>query len=405
MNERGFGEDINKKPAKKTGDAEISRRKFLSLLGGVAAGAALGYPVKKTLDWAGREIVETDTGKEKEREKPKAEQKAAGDPGSQSEIRRELPLPPAERGYVRGQDQKAVQKLLGEFNLEPINLAGVEKATENYIYFQHVDDPKLTQSLEDGYIAMQKYIPQLKAIFKKAGVPEKYIYLALSESYWKLDDKSSAGAVGPYQITEKTAELFDMNPKDRRDPLKSAELCALHLANIHAKAESWPVAVCGYNGQYANQCMGELWEKNHDHKCDYAQYEAFMEDKINHLKQKLRSGVWEHKVSDKESVSRIAKEYGLSWQVIVEYNQLKRDKHGNPIIQVGEILKIPMDSLKTKKLVYNNEIAGIVENLNYVPRFRAIYTRIHERDFLEKVAEKKDAKKIKIAREHLKSAY
>jgi hypothetical protein len=407
MRERMFGGKMNKYPEKKPIKFDLERRKFLKGAGIAALTGLVGGEliVKKGLQKIGREIAEAEIEKEKARENLKADQKAEENPHVQTEIKRELPPPPAGHEYVRGQNEKAVQKLLGEFNLEDVNLAGVEKATENYIYFQHIDNPKLATSLENGYVAMQKYVPGLKEIFEKEGVPEEYIYLALSESYWNPSQKSPAGAVGPYQITENTAKLFHMNSKDRTDPIKSAELCAQHLAEIHKKSGSWPVAVCGYDGQYVNQCMGQLWEKNHDHKCSYSQYEMFMEDKINELKRKLRANVWEHKVNDGETVSDIAGKYGLSWQEIARHNQLKYDRQGNPIVRAGEILKIPIQKMETKKLVYESEMAGIIENLKYVARFRAIYARIHDHDFLQKVAERENNRNLKIAREQLNTKY
>lgn len=408
MREGIFGEDIYKKSKKKANSFDPGRREFMkkaAAIGlGVGAGLVLDRPVKNGLKWLGREIADTAIKKEEEWEKAGAAQTAEKNSNARSEVRGKLPPPPAEYAYIRGQDEQAVQKLVGNFNLDPVNLAGTEKATENYVYFQHVDDPKLAASLEEGYIAMQRYVPRLKEIFEKEGVPEEYIYLALSESYWNLHQVSPAGAVGPYQITKATAKLYHMNPQDRTDPMASAELCASYLARVHEKSGSWEVALCAYNGKYANEFMGELWEKNHSHRCDYSQFEAFMEEKINKLKRKLRQNEWEYKISPGETLSKIAAHFGLNEEKIAEIVKVNHLESEDDI-RAGESIKIPIRDRETKRKIYENEIGGIMENLNYLARFRAIYARIHDQYFLQKVAAKEDFEKIKIAREQLNTKY
>jgi LysM repeat protein len=118
------------------------------------------------------------------------------------------------------------------------------------------------KGLVAGLERMRPWIGELKEIFSRYSVPEKYIYLAIAESHFSNENVSHAGAAGPFQITKETSQLaeFSMsvstNYDERLDPLKSAELCAKHLRYSYRKfGYDWDLALLDYNGGYTKKFL------------------------------------------------------------------------------------------------------------------------------------------------------
>ena len=101
--------------------------------------------------------------------------------------------------------------------------------------------------------AMQRawpYLPAMREILWRHGVPEEVAALPLVESSYRSDAMSYAGAVGMWQFTRTTGRRFlriDYAVDERRDPLRATEAAARYLRQNYELLGTWPLAITAYN--------------------------------------------------------------------------------------------------------------------------------------------------------------
>jgi len=98
----------------------------------------------------------------------------------------------------------------------------------------------------------ERYIPIMREILRKEGMPEDLVYLAMIESGFTPHAVSVANAVGPWQFISGTGKRYDLKINDwideRRDPIKSTVAAALYLKELYALFNNdWYLAAAGYN--------------------------------------------------------------------------------------------------------------------------------------------------------------
>jgi len=115
-------------------------------------------------------------------------------------------------------------------------------------YFQTRGRPSFSRWLSRS----SRYIPMMKEIFKRVGMPEDLVYVAMIESGFQLHARSWANAVGPWQFISGTGKHYalriDQWIDERKDPVKATTAAAMYLKELYGIFNGdWYLAAAGYN--------------------------------------------------------------------------------------------------------------------------------------------------------------
>lgn len=155
-----------------------------------------------------------------------------------------------------------ILRKLGTGNYTPNNLIEEEyriyrlfgKHPKASVFMQAVNNIRaqggMKEKFKQGVKRSEFYIHTFKQIFEEEGVPEHLIYLAHVESSFNPQAESKYGAVGIWQFTRSTGQMFlTINNKidERKDPYLSSRAAAKLLKRNYQVLGSWPLAVTAYN--------------------------------------------------------------------------------------------------------------------------------------------------------------
>jgi membrane-bound lytic murein transglycosylase D len=135
-----------------------------------------------------------------------------------------------------------------ELPLSDIPLALNSKVEYFLYYFQTSGKPSFSRWLSRS----SRYIPMMKDILKREGMPEDLVYVAMIESGFQMHAKSWANAVGPWQFISETGRRYDLRIDqwidERKDPVKATTAAALYLKELYGMFKGdWYLAAAGYN--------------------------------------------------------------------------------------------------------------------------------------------------------------
>ncbi len=95
-----------------------------------------------------------------------------------------------------------------------------------------------------------RYMDEIEAIFRRAGLPTELTRLPLVESTFNIHAYSRAGAAGVWQFMPSTGRQFMQITgliDERRDPFISARAAAKLLKANYERLGTWPLAITAYN--------------------------------------------------------------------------------------------------------------------------------------------------------------
>lgn len=108
------------------------------------------------------------------------------------------------------------------------------------------------KSFQAGLNRSAKYLPYIREEFRKAGLPQDLVWLAMVESQFTPRINSRVGAGGMWQFMPSTGERFglehDSYMDQRYDWKKSTHAAIQYLSKLYELFdENWPLAVSAYN--------------------------------------------------------------------------------------------------------------------------------------------------------------
>lgn len=122
------------------------------------------------------------------------------------------------------------------------------KLQEVYEQFQNRrNSHKYVKNLNEASL----FVPRVKDILRQEGIPDVFIYMAMAESNFSIDARSSAKATGLWQFMSGTAKRYglrnDVYVDERMDLVKSTFSATKYLNALHKRFGKWYLAAISYN--------------------------------------------------------------------------------------------------------------------------------------------------------------
>jgi membrane-bound lytic murein transglycosylase D len=169
------------------------------------------------------------------------------------ELKGQTDVPVAELFTLDERKDKAVET--AELDLPDVDLplSDIPLALNSKVeYFLYYFQTSGRQSFSRWLSRSSRYLPMMKEILKREGMPEDLVYVAMIESGFQMHARSWANAVGPWQFISDTGRRYSLRidqwVDERKDPVKATTAAALYLKELYGMFNGdWYLAAAGYN--------------------------------------------------------------------------------------------------------------------------------------------------------------
>jgi membrane-bound lytic murein transglycosylase D len=274
-------------------------------------------------------------------------------------------------------------------------------------YFLYYFQTSGKQSFSRWLSRSSRYIPMMKEILKREGMPEDLVYVAMIESGFQMHARSWANAVGPWQFVSDTGRRYSLRIDqwidERKDPVKATTAAALYLKELYGMFNGdWYLAAAGYNAG-ENKIMrainkyntSDFWEISRGSylKRETKEYVPKLLAAAIIAKDPARYGFSDIaylpaiefetvKIPSRTDLELVAKLSGTTYETIRDLNpdlrhwstppnypdyELKLPKGTKQLFEL-EYAKVPEDKRFTEKSLYTRYHAGKKDSLKAIAR-------------------------------------